>query len=358
MKCLTAWMIVLAVNTAAWADETPAVAGAATTRPSEAMVTRIYDVADLIVPISGTPSEEGGDRAVRKYPFDGQMLSPEQAMKELREAIMGQVSPASWTGKPGGRGLIQAVPTGTQFVVRQTPDIQEQVAAYLHGARADRAIQVSVETLFLTAKAEGLREVGLDVDQTFTSAKSAATRPLQVDGTYLEERGYRLIIDHLDQIGGRVLASSTLQVINGGQAEIRMVKGRAYVANVEPTTRPTGEVLYHTKKAVAEDGDAMWVRASVSADRTYVTLYLIPSLSKVLELAPFTFRPAQSPSKQAKSYDLTIQEPRTQNMNVTTLVSVPDGKWLLLGGQTISEPGHEKDREVLLVFVRPRILTP
>ena len=40
-------------------------------------------------------------------------------------------------------------------------------------------------------------------------------------------------------------------------------------------------------------------------------------------------------------------------------MSVPDGKWLMLGGQILAESAEakSKDNRILLILVRPRIVT-
>ena len=145
----------------------------------------------------------------------------------------------------------------------------------------------------------------------------------------------------------------------------------------------------------AEDGVSLFVRATVSADRKYVTLYLRPQLQRLLQLTTFSFQQAATTGGGSgtgstggtvvnngtivSSPTVTIQEPRTQVIEVETLASVPDGGTLLLGGLTIAgetekEAGvpilskipilkrlftnrsNAKDEQVVLILVKPIII--
>jgi type II secretory pathway component GspD/PulD (secretin) len=141
------------------------------------------------------------------------------------------------------------------------------------------------------------------------------------------------------------------------------------VALYQPTIGQTGSTV------------TLSVTPIVSADRKYVTLAMSPNVTQLVSLASFpvynVFTPASGGPAQVIQGQ--IQLPVTQTETVSTIVSVPDGGTLMLGGQTIAgESEYEsgvpilskipilkrlftnrssaKDEAVLLILVKPTII--
>ena len=134
---------------------------------------------------------------------------------------------------------------------------------------------------------------------TRPAAKASATKDLSapLGSAYMEDRHVQWLMSHLGELRGKVIASPSVMVLNGREAQIRQVNVQPYLRSVEPTTRPTGDVLYQPKSENVEDGITFGVRAVVSQDRKYVTLHLKPIVSKLLGMDQFTVH-AQHPSNR------------------------------------------------------------
>lgn len=176
-----------------------------------------------------------------------------------------------------------------------------------------------------------------------------ATRP--ADSSYLTSGQREQLLKAASDTGGEVLASPTLLLLDGTEAEVKALSLRRYVDSVEPQQErgAQGQIMYLPHVQDAESGTTLKVKANISKDGKSVSLYLHPHLVKLLDLAPFSFET----ETQGRKDHLSIQKPRTQDSSVETLVSVPDGQTLVLGGQTISQ---KPKSQTLLILVRPTIL--
>jgi type II secretory pathway component GspD/PulD (secretin)/tetratricopeptide (TPR) repeat protein len=167
------------------------------------LVTKIYSVPDLVLPIQdstmpvGLPmSPRGGEsnlhiNGVQPYlglqslangqpvssnaaapglPGAASMTSQPQVSKQspkqtiedaLISLIKNTVSPMSWNDM-GGPGTIEYYPIGLALAITQTPDIQEQIAELLAALRRLQDQEVSVEVRFITIAESFFERIGLD----------------------------------------------------------------------------------------------------------------------------------------------------------------------------------------------------
>src|SRR5262249_18666243 len=117
--------------------------------PKPGLVTRVYSVADLVVPI-------GVNNAPGKT-LDDQLIQLVESM----------VTPASWSSA-GGSGQIDYYPPGMALVVRQTPDVHEHISELLSALRRLQDVEVTVETRFLSVSPEAMERLGLDLQGSKT----------------------------------------------------------------------------------------------------------------------------------------------------------------------------------------------
>jgi general secretion pathway protein D len=338
-------------------------------------------------------------------------------MDDVTQLMKDTVDTETWIDN-GGKGSVRPSPLNQQLIITQTPEVHRKIQNLLDQLRESLAIQVTVEARFLTVTRNFMEDVGMDFNLTlnpqgsnhwsavpitqnsssFTQAPStgvpgsiggAAQPALSTSGTvsYLDSYQVNFLIRATQAaVNQSLVTAPRVTVYNGGEAIVTVSTDKSYVASLEPEVA-SGVVGYNPTIGVATDGVSLYVRANVSADRKYVTLYLQPHLSKLLDLSPFTFQTAATiPSGGGTNGStvftqgsLTIQEPEEQYVDVQTLVSVPDGGTLLLGGQTIAaevtrEEGvpvldklpilkrlfanrsTAKDESVLLILVKPTII--
>jgi general secretion pathway protein D len=248
----------------------------------------------------------------------------------------------------------------------------------LEQLREQRAIQITVETRFLTVQRNFIEDVGLDLNflfningswsnkispiainnpsSTFTSGPTTSVpgsigqsvTSLTASATYLDDFQVTMLLRATQaQITSTIVQAPRITLYNGQRAYVLVALQQAYVSNLTAAVG-TGVSAFQPTVAFIQSGVLLDVVATVSADRKYVTLTLRPQLASLIDLKSFTFQNGASAASGAASIvggqvvgstaapSGTIQEPELQITEVKTTVTVPDGGTLLLGGQTIA----------------------
>lgn len=342
----------------------------------------------------------------------------EELLEDIAAIIKSKIDPESWTDNGGKFGSLSHLQG--QLIVTQTPENQRQLASLLDKLRETRAIQVSIETRFLTVERNFLEDIGVDIDfffnindplhfspiavtqnsSAFSQAPSTAAPntigslvqnpAIQIQGSYLDDFQANFLI-RATQASRRSSISNAprVTVFNGQQAFVIVAEEQAYVADLEAVTGE-GVGLYNPIPDVTASGVRLIVQPTVSADRKYVTLSLQPTITKLKNLVNFPVFGLADPNYnnngggggtpgQPNVFQANIQLPIINVTAVNTIVSVPDGGTLMLGGQTIAgeieiEEGvpilskipfikrlftnrsTAKDESVLLILVKPTII--
>ena len=345
----------------------------------------------------------------------------EQQAALIVSTIKRMVDRDSWIDNGGKVGEIRFIQG--QLAVQQTPDNQRQVVSLLDRLRELHAIQVSIEARFLTIQRNYLEDIGLDLDFIFnitnpnrwspipvsqqsadftatpaTSAPGfggAGVKPaITLQGSFLDDYQVNFLIRATQaNKHSTIMTAPRVTVWNGQVATIVVGTEQAYVADLEAVTSGGslyGAVAYNPIPDTILSGVTLTVRPTVSADRKYVTLSMTPTLSQLIDLVTFAVsavnttgtnpNPINPGGNPVQTLGVgNIQLPLTQITTLQTIVTVPDGGTLLLGGQTIAgeveiEEGvpvlskipflkrlftnrsTAKDEQVLLILVRPSIL--
>ena len=335
----------------------------------------------------------------------------QELVEEITSMIRSQIDPESWMDNGGKFGSLQYL--SGQLIVTQTQDNQRQLVSLLDKLRETRAIQVSIEARFLTVQRNFLEDIGVDIDFFFnindpgnfspiavsqgssTFAQAAATAApgtigssaqpaVTIQGSYLDDFQANFLIRATQAARhSAVVNAPRVTVFNGQQAFVIVAQETAYVADLEPVVGE-GVGIFNPIPDVIASGVRLIVQPTVSADRKYVTLALQPTLTQLVSLTNFPVYSFNAPTTGGTGGTVTIASGNLQLpiMNVTavnTIVSVPDGGTLLLGGQTISgeieiEEGIPilskipfikrlftnksiaKDEQILLILCRPNII--
>ena len=287
-------------------------------------------------------------------------------MDDIADLIENTVEVNSWD-IAGGTGTIRPFYPNLQLIISQTPEVHRKIEALLAKLRERSAIQVCVETRFLTVSRNFLEDIGMDFQASwnpdsskwtpiniaqgsslFTAAPQtgvpgslgAQAPAIKIDGAYLDDFQVSFVIRATQAtVTQSVVTAPRVTVFNGGTAYVNVSTDRNYVSGFDASTVPgvTGAPQIST----VSDGVYLEVSAFVSHDRKYVRLQLFPTLTKLLGIDLFTFQ--QSASAVAgntgtvvSSPTLSVQQPVTQTIDSANDVSVPDGGTVLLGGQTIA----------------------
>ncbi|MGB7158913.1 MAG: hypothetical protein WBD40_12645, partial [Tepidisphaeraceae bacterium] len=409
-------------------------------------LTRVYDIRDLIIEIPDfddapdfqlqqtTQAGRGGGGGGGQSLFGGQGGTEEEAtdrqalITEITELIQETVDPDSWREAGGSVGSIRVL--GGNLIVNQTPENHRALTGLLEQLRESQSIQITVETRFLTVQRNFLEDIGVDVDFTFNtdadiddkwspipvSSNSAiftanpitgvpgsignispgtvdpddplstGVGALGISGTYLDNFAVTFLVRATQaNINTTVVTAPRVTLSNGQRGYVVVGTQTAYVSDLEPVVG-TRAVAFDPDIAIVPSGILLDVTGTVSSDRKYVTLTLRPTLSRLVDLRPFTIQSAAQVTGDDDTTDPSagiatgvIQQPIVETTQVRTTVTVPDGGTLLLGGQTLAgeverEAGvpvlskipflkrlftnrsMAKDEQVLLILVKPTII--
>ena len=152
-----------------------------------------------------------------------------------------------------------------------------------------------------------------------------------------------------------ITQAPTVTMFNGQSASVSDFAQRPFVTSVIPVVGDFA-VAHQPIITLLPDGTNLNVQAVVSADRQYVKLRLVPYFTQITEVTEFTFNGSQTietttnsvlddllnivdgttgnsdPELLTSSTGITIQLPVLAVTNVSTVVSVPDGGTVLMGG--------------------------
>jgi tetratricopeptide (TPR) repeat protein len=351
--------------------------------------TRTYDIRDLLVNISNfqapsfTPSSggegSGGGELFATTDTNQQDQDTERdtIVEQITQLITDTIATDTWKVNGGLVGAVQEL--GGQLIVTQTPENQTAIGSLLEKLRETRAIQVNVEARFLTVQRNFLEEVGVDFDfqfnvdpsfpgnfnpdsdfspvlvsqnslsQTTTGTPLGFTNPGNLAtglntnlGNEAQSNSYGLttgVNAYLDdfraslllravQLGqnATTLTAPRVTLFNGQRAFIRVSTIQNYVSDLNPVVG-TGTVGYDPQIDQIQTGVLLDVTATVSADRRYVTLTVLPTLQRLIALRQFAFASGNATvttdNGVAQQVQTFVQLPEFEVTQVQTTVSVP-----------------------------------
>jgi general secretion pathway protein D len=152
-----------------------------------------------------------------------------------------------------------------------------------------------------------------------------------------------------------ITQAPTVTMFNGQGASIFDGSSRPFVTSVIPVVGDFA-VAHQPIITILPDGTNLNVQAVVSEDRRFVRLNLVPMFSQISEVKTFQFdgstttrrtsdsvlndllrrinpnRPAEDDEFETITSGVTIQLPVITSTTISTVVSVPDGGTVLLGG--------------------------
>jgi general secretion pathway protein D len=368
---------------------------------------------------------------------DEDTLSRREMIDRIINMIREKAPLDSWADQ-GGPGSIHEF--GGQLVVAQTSDIHQKIGDLIKMLREAKSLQVSIEARFVSVSTGFLNTIGVDFDffvnigsglaaggfnaDPFTGAqvpvygtngwgfgKTQPTTPLpirsdmtagnmlgaatgvnpnvggvatnaglQVFGSFLDDVQVDFILEATQaHASSRTLTAPRVTMFNGQQAYVAVGTSQAYVSDLEPVIDDNA-VTYDPTIGFVTTGSVLEVRATVSADRRYVTMTLQP---QVTTLNSFDRYFVQVTETDANGDPISgtgfIQLPNVTITTVRTTVTVPDGGTLLLGGQKLSSTqerekgvpmiskipilnrlytsrGSVRDENTILIFVKPKII--
>ena len=451
----------------------------------------VYDITDLLMEIpafndapmidlrdANTPKRRVSADADRPWQYgDDDDDEPEEdpgrmtRVRRIIELLEETVNPQSWHDRGGSIGSIKEI--NGQLVITQNSSGHRQIIGLFSKLREERAIQISVEALFLTVSSHYLEELGMDLDivlnsgnagfdfvnsgqgpltdpvlgnrallpRTFTrlgygqsvppnagtalGAGAALGQPynnvslvpqatggigsegtpvpitsrildftnaenlpsdvpgsfagqtigpaLSLFGSFLDNIQVDFLI-RATQADSRtsVLTAPRIVVFNGGSAWVAVTIQQNFVSQLQPVVAQAAVGQAPTIGTI-DAGASLFVRATVTADKRYVMMLLAPGVTRLLALQTFQF------SGGTGAFPAFLQLPTLSSQRLQTVVSVPDGGTLLVGGQKLANEAEieagvpilskipilkrlyssrsmVKDEQTLLILIKPRVL--
>ncbi|MDB2687200.1 hypothetical protein N9Y42_08300 [Mariniblastus sp.] len=162
-----------------------------------------------------------------------------------------------------------------------------------------------------------------------------------------------------------ITQAPTVTMFNGQSASVSDFAQRPFVTSVIPVVGDFA-VAHQPIITLLPDGTNLNVQAVVTSDRQFVKLRLVPYFTQVTEVSTFTFNGSQQIERTTNSVlddllnivdgtddgpdaelltsttGITIQLPVLAVTNVSTVVSVPDGGTVLMGGIKRMQEGRSE----------------
>jgi type II secretory pathway component GspD/PulD (secretin) len=215
------------------------------------MVTRTYQVADLVIPIEnfeGAPNLQRTLEASMSRPaapiqnstpfLPGHALSsgtsvgsqsgsagivpasmtstsetkqgPGKTIEDLLiKLITSTIKPETWSDM-GGAGTIEYYPLGMALVINQTPDIQEQVAELLQALRRLQDMEVTVEVRFITLDESFYERIGMDFQMNIVTGNSGSQFASNIISQSFKPAGFNNVFEPSHFITGLLPGGSAV----------------------------------------------------------------------------------------------------------------------------------------------------
>jgi hypothetical protein len=293
---------------------------AAETPTATPLVTKVFSVADLVVPIpdlSNPPQESN---------WNAPTLADNA--EHLMKMVTSLVRPASWTAH-GGTGTTEFFETGCALVVVNSPEVINEVAKLLESLSRLRDTSAVTEVRIVKAPVGFRERIGLKI----------------TDDAVLTEREVKALLDQAQQVEGvSVTQAPKVTTFDGQVAMIRTGERRLFVTGLE-AVKLNGETIYMPQNKAVDLGDTMNWCARVLADGKSVSLWASYTRTRLIgdkvEMVPVVTRvtPIFEGGSQGKPVPITqhLQVPDLKTDKVEKTATVPTGGTIVLGSWT--EPG-------------------
>jgi type II secretory pathway component GspD/PulD (secretin) len=352
-------------------------------------ILKMYEVRDLIRPISDFPGHEINVNPSNGVPESTEDLEKREALVITEDAldnlIRDNIAPASWDADPANSLRIS---NGT-MVVNQTPEVQDQIERLLEDLREATGILVDIQARFLRVEDNFLEDIGVDfrglgapgkgtnaffndfgnptaqqtlggeigtgdslgafLDEGGDGDVRARTENLfdsflgdedvltgsgglQFQWTYLNDLQLEMVLTAVSKSERvELVTAPRVLVFNTARSNLSVMNQLTYVQDFDVEIAQ-GASIANPVISVVQDGVVLDVRPVVSADRRFITLELRPTVAELKRpIRTFTT------SLGVSGNSVTIQLPELEISRVRTSIPMPDGGTVLLGGMKIHD---------------------
>jgi beta-lactamase regulating signal transducer with metallopeptidase domain len=303
------------------------------------VMTRVYDVRDLVIQVPDFSSDPGN-------PTTQPQLKREQILRGIMVTLTSTIDPQSWRTNGGDAGSIREL--NGQLIITQTSHNHELIQKRFDEMRNARGVQLSVEVRFLAGPkvADQVAEVapggtwGGDQAELWTR--------------FLDDAQVKALLHAMQaDLQTTLVAAPRLTLFNGQRAYVKVARSAAYVGDVK--TNPKSGELEGDVKTI-ESGVTIDIRASASDDRQMATLELRPKAVSLLDLIPKRW-PQSPPGRN----DLIIQVPHTLTTSLDTAITMPNDRTAVYRMHPVESPkGAPTTQPVVIqptvMLVRPVVV--
>jgi hypothetical protein len=314
----------------------------------EKFTTKVYSVADLVVPIEGLPGMKSACPAAIGCAAATKVPDKNQTMHEaLIKLICRKVRPNSWADV-GGQASIDYFPMGMGLVVSQTSDAHEEIAELLNALRGLQDVQVVMEMRLVNVTDDCCERIGVDFNCPNAQVGSAVNGDKGLCGSvilneakakpvFLNEKQLHAFLEAVQ--GDRranVMQSPRLTTFNGQNAVVSIGQTQQFVTGMTVGEK-NGQTVAVPKVEAFDLGTRLEVQPVVSADHQFVAIKLNCQIAEVdgePELFPVitTVKPVVDGGAQGQPIPFTqfIQKPAINKMAVNKSACIPDGHTMVL----------------------------
>jgi hypothetical protein len=334
-------------------------------------MTRVYPVADLVIPIPEAPicdAASKSDACSTSCPSAHAPRIEQNSAPELIKLIQKTIAPQSWADV-GGLGTIDFYPIGYSLVISQSPDVHEQIAHLLAHMQKLQDNQISFEMRLCEVPVTAFERIGVDFNAKVPAAPNATVTPplycyedvtcpqmAQVAQWHaqklllLSDREVRCFIEAMQaDPGARVYSSPKLTTLDGQRGMIELGQTARYVTDVKEE-RVSGQVIWKPVNTQVFLGTKLAVQGCIGPNHKQVAVKVMCAHSwladPAIPMVPVTtaVAPEYEGGAQGKPVPFTqfIQQPHIEKLCVEKMAIVPDGGTLLVHCGKETEQGRNE----------------
>jgi general secretion pathway protein D len=371
---------------------------AAEPAPQPAKLVQVtYPIAELVIPI--------GDKA---YGFGEALEKPQQRLEatssstpaqpqqtladQLLNLITSTIARESWATM-GGKGTIAYYPIGHGLEVKQTQEVQEEIADLLAALRRLQDLEVAVEIRLVSVSESVLEhpgaEVGLPCATTAVGGteSTAAGLPSRKEMTFLNDKQVLQLLGAAgDDQRTSTMQAPRMTMFNGQKTTLHLTEVHRFVTDLK-VVRDGDQAIVLPKNEAFTTGIQFSVQPVVSADRRFVRLHFTGRLTELetpaLPLVPVTTHLVAKVDQQGEEHVVPVQQfvqqPSFRTMTFDKAFQVADGQTAVfrwgtrdvesraeIGPPVLSKipyvsrlftnVGYGRETQTLLLLITPRII--
>jgi hypothetical protein len=357
----------------------PCPACAAKSTKKAKLITKVYAVADLVIPVGPTVGRTASTEAkpccteACPAPIPAAHLTvshgqvkdaakdctactsadcctkttttskakPATDENRLINLIVNTVQPRSWAVH-GGSCRIEYFPMTMSLAISGPADVQEQVANMLSTLRHEQDTSVALEVRFISVSEGFMEKVGLkweadakkcceEKGDCCKAGSTCCTDSQKVK--FLNDAEMVKMVETMQgDVKTNVIQAPKLTTFNGQEACIQVCDEQVFVTGVTIEQRD-GNVMFCPRNEACKTGTEVTVQPVVSADRCFVRVKLNAALTS-LDDPNVGLIPVSSfvPTPEGKKVPFTqfIQSPKFTKLKVDKTLSLPDGGTALI----------------------------